>query len=100
MRTEDKSIRPHQGSDKYIVRFPDGMRDRIADAAKANNRSMNSEIIARLLASFEPQERYPLALRIDLTVSEETRVKEIQDAINALGQHAGLPLDVRLVSPG
>jgi hypothetical protein len=74
MRTEDKSIRPHQGSDKYIVRFPDGMRDRIADAAKANNRSMNSEIIARLLASFEPQERAPMVLRIDLTVSEETRL--------------------------
>ena len=39
--------------DKFIVRLPDGMRDRIAEAAKANNRSMNSEIVARLLASFD-----------------------------------------------
>lgn len=52
----DKTARPHQGSDKYIVRFPDGMRDRIAEAAKANNRSMNSEIIARLEASFQSPE--------------------------------------------
>lgn len=39
-------------ADKYIVRFPDGMRDRIAEAAKVNNRSMNAEIVARLEASF------------------------------------------------
>lgn len=38
--------------DKYIVRFPDGMRDRIAEAARGNNRSMNAEIVARLEASF------------------------------------------------
>ncbi|NHZ36562.1 Arc family DNA-binding protein [Massilia rubra] len=38
-------------SDKYIVRFPDGMRDQIAELAKANNRSMNAEIVARLQES-------------------------------------------------
>lgn len=42
-----------QNADKYIVRFPDGMRARIAEAAKANNRSMNSEIVSRLEASFD-----------------------------------------------
>ena len=41
-----------QDADKYVVRFPDGMRDRIAAEAKANNRSMNAEIIARLEQSF------------------------------------------------
>lgn len=41
-------------ADKYILRFPDGMRDNIAEAAKANNRSMNAEIVARLAKSFEP----------------------------------------------
>jgi hypothetical protein len=39
-------------ADKYIVRFPEGMRARIAESAKANKRSMNAEIIARLEASF------------------------------------------------
>ncbi len=36
---------------KYVVRFPDGLRDRIAEMAKANNRSTNAEIVARLEAS-------------------------------------------------
>lgn len=39
--------------DQYIVRFPDGLRDRIKAAAEANKRSMNQEIVATLL------EKYP-----------------------------------------
>jgi hypothetical protein len=35
-------------SDKFMLRLPDGMRDRIAAEAKLNNRSMNAEIISRL----------------------------------------------------
>ena len=35
-------------SDKYIVRFPEGMRDRITELAKSNGRSINAEIITRL----------------------------------------------------
>ncbi len=31
--------------DKFMLRFPDGMRDAIAEMAKNNGRSMNSEII-------------------------------------------------------
>lgn len=31
--------------DKFNLRFPDGMRDAIAERAKANGRSMNSEIV-------------------------------------------------------
>ena len=44
-----------QPGDKYIIRFPEGMRDRIAEAAKANRRSMNAEIVARLDESFASQ---------------------------------------------
>jgi hypothetical protein len=39
---------PSQELDKFILRLPDGMRDEIAAAAKANNRSMNAEIVLRL----------------------------------------------------
>jgi hypothetical protein len=39
--------------DKFILRFPEGMRDRIADAAKSNNRSMNAEVVSRLQNSFD-----------------------------------------------
>ncbi|WP_430446195.1 MAG: Arc family DNA-binding protein [Pseudomonas piscis] len=35
-------------ADKFVVRLPDGMRDRIAQVARDNTRSMNSEIINRL----------------------------------------------------
>ncbi len=39
--------------DKFNLRFPDGMREQIADAAKESGRSMNSEIIHRLQRTFD-----------------------------------------------
>lgn len=44
-----------QPEDKYIVRFPDGMRDQLKVAAKENNRSLNAEILARLKNSQSAQ---------------------------------------------
>lgn len=38
----DKQVRDY---DKFMLRFPDGMREAIAERAKANGRSMNSEIV-------------------------------------------------------
>lgn len=35
-------------ADGFMLRFPEGLRERIKVAAEANSRSMNSEIIARL----------------------------------------------------
>ena len=44
-----KPIRPAgRGSDQFVIRFPEGMRDRIAKLAAASGRSMNAEIIDRL----------------------------------------------------
>lgn len=34
--------------DQFIVRFPDGLRDKVKAAAEINKRSMNAEIIAAL----------------------------------------------------
>lgn len=42
-----------QNQDKFIVRLPDGLRDRIRLAAEANHRSMNAEVVALL------EENYP-----------------------------------------
>ncbi len=39
---------PSETSDRYIVRFPDGMRDMLKQLAAENKRSLNAEIIARL----------------------------------------------------
>ncbi|ELN2736631.1 Arc family DNA-binding protein [Klebsiella pneumoniae] len=49
---------PSQEMDRFNVRLPVGMRDAIADRAKRNGRSMNSEIIAALDSwlSGEPME--------------------------------------------
>lgn len=37
-----------RGSDQFMVRLPEGIRDKIAVAAEANGRSMNAEIVARI----------------------------------------------------
>lgn len=48
------TIPTNRESDRFMLRLPDGMRDRIKAAAEENARSMNAEIIARLEASFVP----------------------------------------------
>lgn len=50
---------PSRSQDQFIVRLPEGMRDRIKAAAEANNRSMNAEIVATL------EEKYPAGLAAD-----------------------------------
>ena len=42
-------------ADKFVVRLPEGMRERIADVARNHHRSMNSEIIARLEQSLQQE---------------------------------------------
>lgn len=42
-----------QNQDKFIVRLPTGLRDRIRLAAETNHRSMNAEVVALL------EENYP-----------------------------------------
>lgn len=51
--TTDKPSFPSDAADKFVVRFPDGMRDQITGAAKAAGRSMNAEIVHRLESSFQ-----------------------------------------------
>jgi hypothetical protein len=45
---------PSKQLDQFVVRLPEGMRDRIKAAAEAANRSMNAEIVATL------DEKYPV----------------------------------------
>lgn len=42
-------------ADKFVVRLPDGMREQVAEVARKNHRSMNSEIIDRLEQSLNVQ---------------------------------------------
>ncbi len=51
--SDDDSKYPSELAERFQVRLPMGMRDRIKAAAEANNRSMNAEIVATL------EEKYP-----------------------------------------
>lgn len=53
MRPYKPAVYSSRTADKFVVRLPDGMRERITEVAKENHRSMNSEIIARLQNSLE-----------------------------------------------
>ncbi len=48
-----KPMYPSEKLDQYMLRFPDGMRERLKTLAKDNNRTLNAEIIARLEASLD-----------------------------------------------
>lgn len=44
-------------ADKFVVRMPDGMRDQVAAAASADDRSMNSLIITAIRNELEGRAR-------------------------------------------
>lgn len=44
----EKPNYPSQSQDKFVLRLPDGMRDKISGLAKAAGRTMNAEIVQRL----------------------------------------------------
>ena len=62
-----QAIYSSRTADKFVVRLPDGMRERIADVAHNHHRSMNSEIIARLEQSMlqEGSLDEDLSMRLD-----------------------------------
>lgn len=55
---------PSDKADKFVIRFPDGMRDRIKADADKNDRSMTAEIIERLKAP-DPSDALQTILRME-----------------------------------
>ncbi|WP_050578634.1 Arc family DNA-binding protein [Sinorhizobium meliloti] len=43
-------------SDKFMLRLPEGMRERLKDLAKENNRSLNAQIVYMLQFAIEETE--------------------------------------------
>lgn len=41
-------MRKSRDADKFVIRLPDGLRERIAERAAENGRSMNSEMVRML----------------------------------------------------
>ncbi len=73
-----KLERTPQAADKYVLRMPDGMREKINELAKANGRSMNAEMILMLQQALEARAQPP-ALGIDT----HTLAAEIADLVAA-----------------
>lgn len=70
---------PSRSQDQFIVRLPDGMRDRIKAAAEASGRSMNAEIVAAL------DERYPEPFKTgNLRAAYEEAVTSTQELETAI----------------
>lgn len=61
-------------AEKFVVRFPKGVRGRIAEAARSSHRSMNAEIIARLVLSLDswPEQLPPPRAAIPAGEEEST----------------------------
>ena len=57
MNTQEEEVKSYnsRNADKFVVRLPEGMRQRIAEVAKNYHRSMNSEIVSRLESSLRTE---------------------------------------------
>ena len=87
-----KDLPPSRSAEQFVVRLPDGMRDRLADAAKAAGRSMNAEIVARLQSSFASPAAAPetLAAGLDKVLKELERLHDVNQQLMKLNTY---PLD-------
>lgn len=72
---------PSRQQDKFVLRMPDGMRDRISAAAKENGRSMNAEISYRLSLSVPSS----VTIRTQLRMPADLH-NRIQDACKESGR--------------
>jgi hypothetical protein len=87
--------------DQFVLRLPDGLRDRIAKAADLNNRSMNSEILFLICRSLDEAFKEPKvdSSRIEGFVREEVErqigalIKRVDALEQVLGDQAGLARD-------
>jgi hypothetical protein len=55
--TREKFVIRGRGADQFMVRMPEGLRDRLRQAAADNGRSMNAEIVLRLTESLDGDDR-------------------------------------------
>ena len=75
---------PSTTQEKFVVRLPDGMRDRIAQAARENGRSMNAEFVGRLAASFNRDDEWRTLVDNNRLLQEQLkRANEENDRLRA-----------------
>lgn len=76
---------PSEQQDRFIIRLPDGMRDKLAVVAKANGRSMNAEIVSRLEQTLQTDEETEASL-----ADHEKRIDQLEAQVSRLLERAGL----------
>lgn len=91
MRPMKQAVYSSRTADKFVVRLPDGMRERIAEVARNHHRSMNSEIIARLERSLnDPTQAEEDINTLDVPVDPWTPVEGMLVTFRK-GPQAGKP---------
>jgi ParB-like chromosome segregation protein Spo0J len=79
---------PSASADKFMLRLPDGMRDTLKAAAKANGRSLNAEIVLRL--GGEPPARETPPVKV---VHHPLRDQFAMEMLRGLADDCGLSAD-------
>jgi len=64
------SEKPIREYDRFILRLPDGLRERLASRAKANERSMNAEVIQ--------------ILEEGMNETSTARIRELEDILRGI----------------
>ena len=67
--------------DKFVLRLPEGLRPEIADVARANQRSMNGEIVIRIQRSL---------IQDQLKIEQDKLIDQLLKRIQALEEKGTL----------
>ena len=78
-------------ADKFVLRMPDGLRERYKEQAKANGRSMNSEMIKALEKGLEDDQRETELVTVITGLNTDTQLlrqtmSELTNELAALGR--------------
>jgi hypothetical protein len=80
---------PSRAAEQFVLRLPPGLRDKFAERAKSNNRSMNAELVQRLETSLASEQNSPPA-EGDLSWYITAEIKQ-------MANEQGVPFDEMLV---
>lgn len=85
MSQKSRPLPPSDTADKFVLRLPDGLRERIKVYAEEHGRSMNAEIVRILEREFP--EPWPLDTRLKQLLTLTDALREVVDGpkVDALG---------------
>lgn len=86
---------PAHSLEKFVIRLPEGMREKIGVAARTNRRPMNAEIVSRLEASLsgmkdkEPDTSDMIISIYGAVIGMQTQIEELKALITAQAGDGG-----------